>query len=729
MNIAVKNLVKKSFIGLIVTLQITAFPLVTYAEETATPPADTSSETSVTPTVPEPAPVPLPAPTPDPTPAPAPSPEPAPSSPPATPNLSATTPPPTQQTVPYTLNPETGMYENDKYIWDPVTFQTKPKLAPTYSYNTSTGMWETTQWRYDQSSGNYIPNIVAVSPNPPIENAKVSNSDTSPILPVSPLYAPSGQSSPLMSRGGLGTSSYNSSNDLSPDNNSPVSDAFFGAFYNSQISNSIYSTARSGDVDVTQNTVAGNALSGNASAIANIINILQSSWGPGGSGNISTFVANIDGDVVGDLMIDPGQLTNQSLAVANGPDSDVKVNVENNGNINNDIQLTAQTGNASVNNNTLAGSAQSGNATAMANVINVINSTIASGQSFFGVLNINGNFDGDILMPPNILDYLLASSTPKTTISVPSSQLAADLTNNQSINNNLSTSAVSGQANVTNNTSAGNATSGDATTDVTILNLTGSNIIASNSLLVFVNVLGEWVGLIVNTPAGSNSAAYAGGNITNAPLSNAHDADVDITNNSTINNNINVSARSGDATVNKNTEAGDAISGDAKAGINLLNIMNSNLALSDWFGVLFINVLGSWHGSFGINTAAGGSSVSPSDPENNAAPNTTLTFRPSARTMPVSTASVQRLNTNNVELVADEDNNGIVAGVASTGNSTPPTQTPILETTKSNMTAWILSGIIAALAIAYLVWRRINSQRSRPPSGSSQVPVGGQAIG
>jgi hypothetical protein len=30
------------------------------------------------------------------------------------------------------------------------------------------------------------------------------------------------------------------------------------------------------------------------------------------------------------------------------------------------------------------------------------------------------------------------------------------------------------------------------------------------------------------------------------------------------------------------------------------------LSFSSWFGILFINVFGSWQGSFGVNTAAGG---------------------------------------------------------------------------------------------------------------------------
>src|SRR5690606_32678556 len=66
-----------------------------------------------------------------------------------------------------------------------------------------------------------------------------------------------------------------------------------------------------------------------------------------------------------------------------------------------------------------------------------------------------------------------------------------------------------------------------------------------------------------------------------------------------------VNAQSGDASVTGNTAAGDAQSGDATASVNIANISNSTFSLSDWLGVLFINVFGTWNGSFGVDTAAG----------------------------------------------------------------------------------------------------------------------------
>jgi hypothetical protein len=191
-------------------------------------------------------------------------------------------------------------------------------------------------------------------------------------------------------------------------------------------------------------------------------------------------------------------------------------------------------------------------------------------------------------------------------------------TNNLGITNNVDANATSGKADVSSNTTGGSATSGNATNSITAFNLTGSNIIGSNDLLVFVNVLGQWVGLIVNAPAGATAAELGSGIVNAGPSSNNtvnndvnNNATLNNTNNFGINNNITANATSGDASVTRNTHGGNATSGDASNAVNLLNVENSTLSLSNWFGILFINVFGTWHGSFGVNTSAGDPVITP----------------------------------------------------------------------------------------------------------------------
>jgi hypothetical protein len=469
----------------------------------------------------------------------------------------------------YTQNAD-GTWENEYYIWDPVTNQTKPKQQQQYSFNPATGMWDTTEWYFKPETGTYEPNVVSYAYNP-LAISGNSISGTGP----------------------------NSNNQIS---DSSSSNAIFNLFFDGTISNKINSTAISGNAGVQGNTIGGSALTGDAMVIANILNMLQSSWF-GQSSDVSSFIANLDGSIYGDLLIDPSQLAGSS------GNSNVDINVSNNGNINNDIDLVAQSGDANVEDNTQAGNAESGNALALLNLFNLINSSISANKSFIGVLNINGDLNGDILLPEGLLEFLIAASGPNSNNQISSNQdnsLDVDVEKNRTIINDVNTDASSGSALVDSNTSAGSATSGTADTKVNTLNLVGQNIQAKNGLLVFINVFGSWIGLIFNAPQGTNSIATTGPDSNNTINSdNSNSVSVDATEDSLINNDIDVSANSGDAAVRHNTQAGDASSGNASVSVNILNMIDSSFDITDWFGVLFINVFGSWIGSFGMDTTAG----------------------------------------------------------------------------------------------------------------------------
>jgi hypothetical protein len=113
--------------------------------------------------------------------------------------------------------------------------------------------------------------------------------------------------------------------------------------------------------------------------------------------------------------------------------------------------------------------------------------------------------------------------------------------------------------------------------------------------------------MIVDAPAGTTAAALGTGVTANNV---APDLTIDVDNNSKIVNNLNLNSQSGDATVANNTTAGNATTGDATASANVANIAGSQMGLSGWFGVLFINVFGKWFGSAGINTERGNQPVS-----------------------------------------------------------------------------------------------------------------------
>lgn len=386
----------------------------------------------------------------------------------------------------------------------------------------------------------------------------------------------------------------------------PVEDALNEAKEEPDISQDITVTQQdiiqstTGDITATNNRRLGDATTGDATAATNAVNIIQSQSSLSDDGKFLTFVTNIQGDVYGDILIDPaklGTLTNQTTQT-----EPIDVNILANQTLTNNLNVSADTGNIALSDNRRVGDVTTGTANAVANVVNVLNSAIAAQQSFLGIINIYGNLNGDILLPEGFIDSLIANNTPSTTLStdqLESEALRSQFKAVQAINNNVNLSALTGSVSAEDTRRIGDITTGNANTNLTIFNLAGANVSAANSLLVFVNVLGEWVGFIINSPTGATAAALGGGESI-IPLQ------VDASTNNTINNNINVSASSGDVSLIRNSKVGDVRTGDATASANILNIVNSQLSLSQWFGILFINVFGSWHGSFGVNTAYGG---------------------------------------------------------------------------------------------------------------------------
>lgn len=467
-------------------------------------------------------------------------------------DTTSTTPSSTDTTTPTTPAPTTTTAPasaTDSQSMNSSSTPTAPK--PTYVYDSSTGHWNTDQWQYDTTSGAYKPITQPITPPPAAPDTTSSTSATTTTT-------------------------------------------------NSAIATALNSIATSGDASVLSNGTAGDATTGNASSAATIMNNVNSSMTNADNKQAASFVSNVMGDVNGDIMLQPMLL--KAMLEANA--ANTSTTTTNNTGLTNNISLSANSGDATVSSNTSAGNATTGSANTVANVVNVINSLVAANQSFIGTINIYGNLNGDILIAPDFIPQLLATNGQTPTNS------SATVTDNstQSVVNNIALAAKTGAAVVDGNTVAGSATTGNATTNTVIFNLTNHAIVASDSLLVFINVLGRWVGVIVDAPTGATAAAIGDGVTSNSV---SPSLTVNTTDNALLTNNINLTSQSGDATVTRNTNAGGATTGNATASANIANITGSQLGLSGWFGVLFINVFGSWLGSFGVNTAAGNPIVQP----------------------------------------------------------------------------------------------------------------------
>mgnify|MGYP000869349735 FL=1 len=447
-------------------------------------------------------------------------------------NLECTPPRPSTPGVHVPTGSDAAMYHYDcdqqlwvsaHYTYNPLTNTTSPLDARVYTYNTNTGQWDYDVWVYVASKGDYALRTLSVA-TPPAGAVTIGGPvATSPTPATGPGQATATSQTPNGSAVAVASTSNGTATAIA-------------------VTNTVGSVASSGNATVAANTLGGNAATGDATAIATLVNMLQSSGNIFGSdGNAVVFNTTISGDVTGDILLDPSLIG--SIQPSGTPTSGLTGTNDVNhsttaASVTNDLSIAAATGDALVAANTNAGNATSGNATAVANVLNFLNSTVVSGKSFLGIINIDGNLNGDILLPPGFIDELLANNIPTVSVAVPlSGQGTLDTSVSQSITNAVTATANSGNATVDKNTNAGSATSGNGTTNITTFNLTGNSVIGKNALLVFVNVLGTCYGLIFNAPAGATAGALGGTITTASAVAPGTIGQYDTT--QTINNNIN----------------------------------------------------------------------------------------------------------------------------------------------------------------------------------------------
>ncbi len=565
----------------------------------------------------------------------------------------------------------------DATTTDPATTSVEipPEPEKTYTYNPATGRWDSNVWYYDPATNSYQP--VPLPPEP------VAPTIVAPLV-IDPV-------APEPSQG------VNSSNENTGTLNSNVT---------VDITNGLNSDATSGNAAVLKNLIGGNATTGDAATSATIINSVNSAIAAGNNDKVANFTYDVMGDVKGDIMLYPMMLKTmlEAQAEVNDQKTGQTINVAHTTNLTNDLDLSSVSGNATVSANTQAGNATTGSAQSMANVMNILNSMIAANQSFVGTVNIYGSLEGDILVAPDFIPQMIANNKELAVGTISETDIKNQ--SQDTIINNIALAAQSGSAAVTGNTIGGDATTGSADTNIVIFNLSGHDIVATNSLLVFVNVLGKWVGVILDAPAGTTSAMLGTGVTKNQV---APDLAIDANINNTITNNITMVARSGDALVSHNTNAGNATSGNASAMANVANITNSQIGLGGWFGVLFINVLGDWYGDFGNNTAYGNSPETPTTeapPAASPQENQVFVFVPRAVNTGAARAAPQAtfIDTREVPIDSD-DNRAVLAAAASVPKQTTPAND--LVSGSFDFRLLIAAGSITVIGLSALGIRRL----------------------
>lgn len=411
------------------------------------------------------------------------------------------------------------------------------------------------------------------------------------------------------------------------------------------VDNDLDQDVRTGANRASNNT-GGNSLveTGDADSSATIVNMLNTN-----AAGVKVAQFTVSDDHVGDYVLDfdtncvsgCGSTGSASLGnEGNGSDSLNTIGYESDNNsatfqtndadIVNTLTLAADSGNNDASRNTGGDvSIRTGDASVTANILNFANNNIA-GNVVVGLVNIYGNFLGDIVLPAG---YFTQAETESYFLnegngSGSSNSLAFSQVDDSSIfqfNDALIQNDVNIDVNTGGNTANRNTggdvlvDTGDASATANVLNVANTNLVGGDWWLVLVNEAGKWIGKILGSPEGANFAGSAGtqfeagdsGEITAVNTKNGAGSDNSIDysetttetivqdNDATIQNTLNLSANTGDNTASDNTGGNTRVrTGDADVVANIINFVNNNIVGSGRLFVTMVNVFGSWVGDF-----------------------------------------------------------------------------------------------------------------------------------
>lgn len=255
----------------------------------------------------------------------------------------------------------------------------------------------------------------------------------------------------------------------------------------------------------------------------------------------------------------------------------------------NDVNVTAATGG-----NTVADSGnaevRSGDAVAAANLVNVVNANILGGKFVIGMINILGNYRGNIILPRK---ELFGTGKGGARLLAWVNQNEAVVENNAAAEANTGGNSSEGSGNLT-------TTTGDATAVANVFSVTNTDIMANNWMFLLFNNLGEWEGKIVNWDSpGAETQAGTGSTILQMGLLDTEDEEagtiVENRNVAVVKNQITATADSGNNSVINSNGDVTIVTGRARAVANIFNLVNTNVFGSRWLWGT-INILGKWVG-------------------------------------------------------------------------------------------------------------------------------------
>lgn len=297
------------------------------------------------------------------------------------------------------------------------------------------------------------------------------------------------------------------------------------------------------------------------------------------------------------------ELAGESCDGEDGPEIIIKN--ENEGDLTNDADVLADTGENQANENEGDATIDTGDALAWANLVNLLNTNVVGSNFEILILDFLQGENGEINLN-EIWKLILGKEGVDSLVLVDESDLAnlqlLILNQNQAnLENDVEVGALTGENQANENNNAVIST-GDAIALANLANLVNLNILGSKFFLVFINILGDFEDdLILPRPENFTVIDQEGNPqdpaFTPVIFANQNEA--------TLDDQVLATAETG--TNEEINNQGDNLieTGDAQAVANTISLINLNIFRNSWF-FFIINCLGNWTGQIlGWSTPGG----------------------------------------------------------------------------------------------------------------------------
>lgn len=264
---------------------------------------------------------------------------------------------------------------------------------------------------------------------------------------------------------------------------------------------------------------------------------------------------------------------------------------QNIGDLNNNVDVEAQTGNNIASENLAQVTVNTGEGTAWANLINLLNTNVVGSNFEILFLDIKGNNTGEIDL--NEIWQELINAQVTESIIINGGEQSSNLNliirnfNLASLENNVNVCVVTGQNAVNDNGGNVAVNTGDATALANVNNFVNTNIIGTKFFFGVVNILDPYGGNII-LPRPENFAGIE------ESVNNGQKTEVNNLNSAGLDNNINTLADSGNNSIEGNVE-NKTNTGNATAISNNYTVANMDYWKNNWF-FLWLNNMGNWNG-------------------------------------------------------------------------------------------------------------------------------------